>query len=243
MGPRRSPFELSGTRTGFVGMATAALVSLQSMFGTPPALGVAINLNAGAALTFANAWTTPSATLFEVNGATSKIFNNNFTTASASGNAGSNTLTSLSVGSQNVAGGPGNTWSGTMAEIICFSKILTATQKGVLRTYLNNRYALSRAEGICIVTFYRTGAINKRRGKRHAHADEAFWLDLEAFQDVVFFVEVREVSAAPTLALQTAPADDSLFSSLNDGAHAHSSATLRLLLRCCRQRRRRLLAI
>ncbi len=133
----------SSANTNYFVDGNGGAVSLQSMFGTPPALGVAINLNAGAALTFANAWTTPSATLFEVNGATSKIFNNNFTTASASGNAGSNTLTSLSVGSQNVAGGPGNTWSGTMAEIICFSKILTATQKGVLRTYLNNRYALS----------------------------------------------------------------------------------------------------
>ncbi len=56
--------------------------------------------------------------------------------------------------------------------------------------------------------------------------DEAFWLDLEAFQDVVFFVEVREASAAPTLALQTAPAkDDSLFSSLTTALTLTSSAT------------------
>lgn len=44
--------------------------------------------------------------------------------------------------------------------------------------------------------------------------DELRWLDLEPFQDAVFYIECREAAGATTatIALQTAPAkDDSLF--------------------------------
>lgn len=49
--------------------------------------------------------------------------------------------------------------------------------------------------------------------------DESFWLDLSPFQDVVFYVDVRESSGAggltPTIAFETSVAkEDALFQSL-----------------------------
>ncbi len=42
--------------------------------------------------------------------------------------------------------------------------------------------------------------------------DESRWLDLEQFQDAVFYVDCRSATSSPTITLQTAPAkDDSLF--------------------------------
>jgi len=42
--------------------------------------------------------------------------------------------------------------------------------------------------------------------------DEMRWLDLEAFQDAVFYVECRSSTASPTITFQTSPCkDDSLF--------------------------------
>jgi hypothetical protein len=41
---------------------------------------------------------------------------------------------------------------------------------------------------------------------------ETDWLDLSAFRDVAFWIDVKETSGTPILGLQTAPArDDSLF--------------------------------
>ena len=42
--------------------------------------------------------------------------------------------------------------------------------------------------------------------------DESGWLDLSAFQDVVIYLDVREVSSTPTIAFETSPCrEDGLF--------------------------------
>jgi hypothetical protein len=61
--------------------------------------------------------------------------------------------------------------------------------------------------------------------------EEAHWLDLEPFQDVVFFVECREpATAGPTLTLQTAPAkDESLFTAIAASVTLNASAAPQLV--------------
>jgi len=45
--------------------------------------------------------------------------------------------------------------------------------------------------------------------------EDAFWLDLAPFQDVVIYLDVREVTGAPTIAFETSPAkDNSLFQTI-----------------------------
>jgi hypothetical protein len=66
----------------------------------------------------------------------------------------------------------------------------------------------------------------KGAGSDSVTQDEAFWVDLEAFQDVVFYIECREATSSPTLALQTAPAkDESLFSNLVSTVTLSASGT------------------
>lgn len=49
--------------------------------------------------------------------------------------------------------------------------------------------------------------------------EEVGWLDLSAFQDVVIYLDVRQSSASPTIAFETAPArDDLLFQPLTSPA-------------------------
>ena len=117
-------------------------MSDQSIFGAAPAGGSPITVNAGNALTLANTWTTRAAVLIEVSGPMGNIFFNNFTTAGASGNDGTNMINGLTVGGKDPNAGGGNLWLGTLAEIIGYQGTLTAAQKSLLRTYLNNRYAL-----------------------------------------------------------------------------------------------------
>ena len=90
-----------------------------------------------------NSWSSASAMLFESAGASSACYLNNFTTALMTGNAGSNTIDSISLGCHSLQFGGGSAWQGPMAEVIAFNGTLTSWQKSLLRRYLNNRYALS----------------------------------------------------------------------------------------------------
>jgi hypothetical protein len=99
-----------------------------------------------------NHWTTPSVVLAEFNGNptpnASALWFNNLTASLVTGNAGSGTSAnqgSLSVGSSNVAwnAGGANCWNGTIAEIIGYSGLLSASSKAQLRNYLRGRYGLT----------------------------------------------------------------------------------------------------
>lgn len=55
---------------------------------------------------------------------------------------------------------------------------------------------------------------------------ESEWLDLSMYQDAVFWVDVREATASPTLTLQTAPTkDESFFQPIVAGFTVAGSAT------------------
>lgn len=55
---------------------------------------------------------------------------------------------------------------------------------------------------------------------------ESEWLDLGPYQDVVFWVDVRNAAASPTLTLQTSPTkDDSFFQAIVTGFPIAGSAT------------------
>lgn len=88
-------------------------------------------------------WTNPSVLLGEFNGAASNVYFNNFTTAVATGPSGGNSTNSLTVGSSDHAIAIGNFWGGTLAEIIGYTGLLTATSKAQLRNYLRGRYGLA----------------------------------------------------------------------------------------------------
>src|SRR5260370_11160703 len=82
-------------------------------------------------------WNNPAAVLAEFNDPNSNIYFNNFTTAIASGSAGTDGIQGL------VVGGAGTEfWDGNVAEIIAYNRILSASEKARLRTYLNARYLL-----------------------------------------------------------------------------------------------------
>jgi hypothetical protein len=54
---------------------------------------------------------------------------------------------------------------------------------------------------------------------------ETDWLDLSPYQDVVFWVDVKEVTSNPTLYLQTSPTlDDSFFQSMTTVTMAAAAA-------------------
>jgi hypothetical protein len=54
---------------------------------------------------------------------------------------------------------------------------------------------------------------------------ETDWLDLAAFQDVVFWIDVKETTGSPTLYLQTAPTlDDSFFQAMITGVAMTAAA-------------------
>jgi hypothetical protein len=102
-----------------------------------------VSISAGGALTWANAWSSASVALVEFSGGSSKIFFNDFTNAKAVGAAGAAGQGSLSVASSNVALGAANFWDGTIAEIIGYSGILSATSKAQLRQYFRGRYGIT----------------------------------------------------------------------------------------------------
>jgi hypothetical protein len=52
---------------------------------------------------------------------------------------------------------------------------------------------------------------------------ETDWLDLSPYQDVVFWIDVKESTNSPTFTLQTSPSkDDSLFTAMIPGSNAGS---------------------
>ena len=61
---------------------------------------------------------------------------------------------------------------------------------------------------------------------------EESWLDLSAFQDLFFWVDVREVTGTVTLFFDTSPtADESLFQPLVAGGQALTASTTPTLVR------------
>ena len=101
----------------------------------------------GSSFSTTASWASAGALLAEFNGASSNIYLNNFTTATATGTLGGNPSgeqVSMTLGSQNASsGGPGSYWDGSVAEVIAYKRILSASEKAQLRSYLNARYALS----------------------------------------------------------------------------------------------------
>jgi hypothetical protein len=74
---------------------------------------------------------------------TGALYFNDFTTARTTGNDGTSAQQSLTVGSKSAFGGIGNYWDGTIAEIIGYSGLLSATAKAQLRQYIRGRYAIT----------------------------------------------------------------------------------------------------
>lgn len=105
--------------------------------------GASCSIFAGSTLTGGGDWTTPRMVLAEFNGTSGAIWYNTLTSASASGAVGSAGFDALSLASHNPAFGASNFWDGQIAELIGFSGLLSAAQKALLRTYLNNRYGLA----------------------------------------------------------------------------------------------------
>ncbi len=84
-------------------------------------------------------WSGWSGAIFEFNGASSNIYINNFSTPQASGTVGAASQSSMSLFALDSYG---EQWSGNVAEIIAYSRLLSPTEKGQLRRYLNTRYNL-----------------------------------------------------------------------------------------------------
>jgi len=101
--------------------------------------GVSINSAAG------SFWNVPpSAFMFESLNPTSTAYQiNSFSSVLMSGGAGTNGFNSISLGVHSLAFGGGSAWIGTIAEVVAFSGTLSTNSKRLLRTYLNNRYAMS----------------------------------------------------------------------------------------------------
>jgi hypothetical protein len=96
--------------------------------------------------TGSRSWNQPSVLLAEYNSTQSKIYFNNFTSPDVTGNAGSGASSgqgSLTIGSSDHAWGIGNYWDGTIAEIIGYSGLLSATAKAQLRQYVSGRYGIT----------------------------------------------------------------------------------------------------
>jgi len=90
---------------------------------------------------------TPGVILAEFDGATSNIYVNSVTapTAGTVGVGGTTGQASLTLGSSDIAWNPAglNFWDGKFAEVIAYNAILTANQKGLLRSYLRGRYGMT----------------------------------------------------------------------------------------------------
>lgn len=99
-----------------------------------------IDMYAGSFVNATADWSSPGAALFEFDGASSKLFFNDFVTAKGTGDAGSQTLAGLTIGSQ---WGVTNWWNGDIAEIIAVSGLLSDYDKICVKTYLNIRYGLN----------------------------------------------------------------------------------------------------
>jgi hypothetical protein len=110
-------------------------------YATNPAASIGAN---NTFLTYNTSWASPAMVLGEWNGTSSKIFFNNLTLAAqASGSVGTgagSSQDSMVIGSIN---GGGFFRDGPVAEIIGYSRILTAAEKLQLRQYFNGRYAFS----------------------------------------------------------------------------------------------------
>jgi hypothetical protein len=56
---------------------------------------------------------------------------------------------------------------------------------------------------------------------------EAGWLDLSAYQDVIFYIDTREATGSPTIYFQTSPTkDESLFTAMVSGGTGLSAGTV-----------------
>jgi hypothetical protein len=61
---------------------------------------------------------------------------------------------------------------------------------------------------------------------------ESEWLDLTAYQDVVFWVDCREASGSPSIQFQTSPTkDDSLFMNMMSSATSLTAATAPVIVK------------
>jgi hypothetical protein len=86
-----------------------------------------------------HAWSAPGVVLAEFNGANTSIYFNNLTTPLVTGLCGSKGMQNFIVGGDAV----GEDWTGGVAEIFGYSRLLSSSEKSRLRAYLNYRYAFS----------------------------------------------------------------------------------------------------
>jgi hypothetical protein len=116
----------------------------QAVTYVPSATSVSI-FAAGGSFSATASWASASALLGEWNGSSSNIYFNNFTTPTASGSVTGGTSGgqgSMTFGMHSDAFGGGDNWDGAVAEVIAFNRILAASDKARLRSYINGRYGL-----------------------------------------------------------------------------------------------------
>jgi hypothetical protein len=84
--------------------------------------------------------TLPRAFRFEVNGATSKVFQNAEAGARVTGNAGAHTLTGLWIGADNTGAG---TFLGALYRVFVVSRLFTAADVAWYNTWLNRQFGIT----------------------------------------------------------------------------------------------------